>query len=90
MRQIYFSFMIELQINKKEDKLNSSSKLNEGIVHMCFLVDNAQKEFHRIKSLGYTNFKVKNGDILYKVENSSLLKIKALEGTEIEMREKDI
>ena len=32
--------MIELQTGKKEDKLNNWSKLNEGIVHMCFLVDN--------------------------------------------------
>lgn len=84
------SFMIELQTNKKEDKLNNWSELNEGIVHMCFLVDNVQEEFQRIKSLGYTKFKVKNGEELYKVENSFLFKIKAPEGTEIEIRDKDI
>jgi glyoxylase I family protein len=84
------SFMIELQTNKEEDELNNWSELNEGIVHMCFLVDNIQEEFHRIKSLGYTNFKVKNGEELYKVENSFLFKIKAPEGTEIEIRDKDI
>ena len=50
--------MIELQTNKKEDKLNNWSELNQGIVHMCFWVDNVQEEFDRIKELGYTKFKL--------------------------------
>lgn len=81
------TFMIELQTGKKGDKLKSWSSLNEGIVHMCFLVDNVQEEFDRIKKLGYTNFKIKNGDIVYKVEDGYLFKIKAPEGTEIEIRD---
>ena len=84
------TFMIELQTGKKEDKLNDWNKLNEGIVHMCFLVDNIQEEFHRIKELGYTKFKLKNGEELYKVESNYLFKIKAPEGTEIEIRHGDI
>jgi glyoxylase I family protein len=81
------TFMIELQTGKNGDKLKSWSSLNEGIVHMCFLVDNVQEEFDRIKKLGYTNFKIKNGQIVYKVEDGYLFKIKAPEGTEIEIRD---
>jgi glyoxylase I family protein len=81
------TFMIELQTGKKGDKLKSWSSLNEGIVHMCFLVDNVQEEFDRIKKLGYTNFKIKNEEIVYKVEDGYLFKIKAPEGTEIEIRD---
>jgi len=84
------TFMIELQTGKKEDKLNNWDKLNEGIVHMCFLVDNLEEEFYRIKELGYTDFKLKNGEALYRIENSYLFKIKAPEGTEIEMRDGEI
>lgn len=81
-------FMIELQTNKKEDTLFKWNKLNEGIVHMCFLVDNVNEEFNRIKSLGYDKFKLKNNEIIYKVEDSFLFKIKAPEGTEVEIRDK--
>ncbi|OPJ58715.1 VOC family protein [Clostridium chromiireducens] len=82
-------FMIELQTSKKEDTLIKWNKLNEGIVHMCFLVDNVNEEFNRIKSLGYDNFKLKNNEIIYKVEDSFLFKIKAPEGTEVEIRDKN-
>jgi glyoxylase I family protein len=81
------TFMIELQTAKKGDKLNNCSSLNEGIVHMCFLVDDVKSELDRIKSLGYTNFKLKNGEELYKVVDGYLFKIKAPEGTEIEFRD---
>ncbi len=81
------TFMIELQTKKKDEKLSKWSSSNEGIVHICFLVDDVKAEYERIKELGYNNFKVKNGEEIYKVENSYLLKIKAPEGTEIEMRD---
>ncbi len=84
------TFMIELQTAKKGDELKIWSSLNEGIVHMCFLVDDVQKEFDRIKKLGYNNFKIKNGKEIYKVEDGYIFKIKAPEGTEIEMRDMDI
>ncbi len=83
-------FMIELQTAKSGDTLNPWSNINEGIVHMCFLVDNIEEEYNRIKSLGYDNFKVKNGKVIYDVEGGKLLKIKAPEGTEIEIRDTDI
>ncbi|WP_291570861.1 VOC family protein [Clostridium sp. UBA4548] len=80
-------FMIELQTGKKEEKLNSWSSSNEGIVHMCFLVDNVLEELDRIKKLGYNSFKIKDGEIVYKVEDGYLFKIKAPEGTEFEIRD---
>ena len=84
------SFMIELQTPKEGDKFNKWSSLNAGPVHMAFMVDNVEEEYERIKSLGYHDFKLKNGQVIYKVLGESLLKIKAPEGTEIEMRETDI
>lgn len=84
------AFFIELQTGKKENNLNNWNESNQGIVHMCFLVDNVQEEFNRIRELGYNNFKMKNGEHIYKVENGYLFKIKAPEGTEIEMRDGDI
>ena len=54
------------------------------------IVDDVEEEYNRIKSLGYTNFKLKNGQIIYEVEGEKLFKIKAPEGTEIEIRDTDI
>ena len=79
--------MIELQTPKRGERLNQWSSLNEGITHMCFLVENVQKEYERIKSLGYTSFKDKDGEEIYKVEDGYLFKVKAPEGTEIEIRD---
>jgi len=83
-------FMIELQTPKKGDKLNEWNNKNAGIVHMCFMVEDVEEEFKRIKSLGYNDFKVKNSEELYKVEGSYLFKVKAPEGTEIEFRDIEI
>lgn len=80
-------FMIELQTPKRGERLNQWSSLNEGIIHMCFLVENVQKEYERIKSLGYTSFKNKDEEEIYKVEDGFLFKVKAPEGTEIEIRD---
>ena len=84
------NFMIELQTPKNGDEFSKWSSLNSGPVHVGFLVDNVENEYERIKKLGYDNFKTKNGEIIYKVEGESLFKIKAPEGTEIEIRDTDI
>lgn len=81
------NFMIELQTAKQGETLNPWSSLNEGIVHLCFLVDNVFEEIERIQQLGYEHFKIKNGEIVYKFEDGYLFKIKAPEGTEIEIRD---
>ena len=86
----YKEFMIELQTAKCDDTLNKWSSLNSGPVHLGFLVDDVEEEYNRIKSLGYENFKLKNGQIVYEVEGEKLFKIKAPEGTEIEIRDTDI
>ena len=84
------NFMIELQTPKNGDEFSKWSSLNSGPVHVGFLVDNVENEYERIIKLGYDNFKTKNGEIIYKVEGESLFKIKAPEGTEIEIRDTDI
>ncbi len=84
------NFMIELQTPKSKDNFNEWSNLNAGPVHLGFMVDNVEEEYERIRNLGYTDFKVKNGEIVYKVEGESLFKINAPEGTEIEIRDTDI
>ncbi|GKX66574.1 VOC family protein [Inconstantimicrobium mannanitabidum] len=84
------TFMIELQTPKKGTEFNTYSSLSEGIVHLCFWVDDINEELSRIKNLGYKDFKIKNGEEIYKVEKGYLFKIKAPEGTEIEMRDTDI
>ena len=81
------NFMIELQTAKQGEMLNPWSSLNEGIVHLCFLFDNVFEEIERIQQLGYEHFKIKNGEIVYKVEDGYLFKIKAPEGTENEIRD---
>jgi len=83
-------FMIELQTPKVGDKFNKWSSLNAGPVHIAFMVDNVGEEYERIKSLGYNDFKLKDGKVVYKVLGESLIKIKAPEGTEIEMRDTEI
>lgn len=80
-------FLIELQTPKKGYTFNQWSSMNAGPVHMAFMCDNVEEEYKRIRSLGYDNFKVKNGEVVYKVLGKSLFKIKAPEGTEIEIRD---
>ena len=83
-------FMIELQTNKEGEKLKEYTSSSAGIVHMCFKVDDINEEYNRIKSLGYDNFKRKNSEEIYKVENGYLFKIIAPEGTQIEFRDSEI
>lgn len=83
-------FMIELQTPKKGDSFNKWSSLNSGPVHMGFLVDDVENEYERIKSLGYNDFKLKNNQVVYEVLGEKLFKIKAPEGTEIEIRDSSI
>ena len=72
------------------EKLKEYTSSSAGIVHMCFKVDDIKEEYNRIKSLGYDNFKRKNSEEIYKVENGYLFKIIAPEGTKIEFRDSEI
>ncbi len=84
------TFMIELQTGKAGEALGRWDPMNEGITHLCFIVDNVHDEYKRITALGYHSFKVRNGEEIYKVEDGYLFKIIAPEGTEIEMRDTQI
>lgn len=85
----YGQLMIELQTNKEGEELRDYSATNKGLVHFCFLVDDIELEYHRIKSLGYNDFKSKNGEDIYIVEGGKLLKVISPEGTIIELRDSE-
>ena len=79
--------MIELQTPKAGTRFNKWSKLNSGPVHLCIIVDDVKASYDFIKSKGWQDFKIKNGKELYEVEGSLLFKVRAPEGTEIEIRD---
>ncbi|MBE0640226.1 MAG: VOC family protein [Bacteroidales bacterium] len=79
---------IELQTPKKGTNLNKWSSLNSGPVHLAFVVNDVVAAYTQINQFGYKNFKMKNGKELYSVnQNTTIFKIIAPEGTEIEIRE---
>ena len=78
---------VELQTPKKGTRFERWSKFNSGPVHICIVVDDVKKAYEFIKRSGYEDFKVKNGKELYSVEGSYLFKLKAPEGTEVEVRD---
>ena len=79
-------FYIELQTPKIQNSKKFDQENNEGLVHICFFVQDIIKELDRIKLI-YNNFKMKNNKILYNVEGGNLFKIIAPEGTIIEIRD---
>lgn len=81
------SFMLEMQTPKKGEPFISWSRLQSGPVHLAFVVDDVEAEYERIKGLGHQAFKLKNGQAVYEVCGAKLLKVKAPEGTEIELRD---
>lgn len=81
------STMIELQTPKPNRPLKHWHSDNAGPVHLGFIVDNVKDAYEYILSKGHTSFKSKDGDHVYKVENTFLCKVKAPEGTEIELRD---
>ena len=81
------SLMIELQTPKQDEVFSPWSSLNSGPVHLAFVVDDVEAEYERIKGLGHQAFKLKNGQAVYEVCGAKLLKVKAPEGTEIELRD---
>lgn len=78
-------FMIELQTGK--ETLEKYNKEAEGIVHFALYEDNLEEYIDKIKDLDIVKFKKKDGDIIYNVENSKLVKIIAPEGTIVEIRD---
>ena len=84
--------MIELQTNREHEVLTEYSDTQKGLVHFCFMVEDVECEYERIKALGYNTFKYKpsSKSAIYEVEGGKLLKIVAPEGTIIEIRDKEL
>ncbi len=83
------SLMLELQTPKQGEAFTPWSSLQAGPVHLAFTVDDVEAEYERIKRLGHRSFKLKNGSAVYDVCGAKLLKVKAPEGTEIELRDSE-
>lgn len=81
------NFMIEMQTPKADEIFQKGSKSNEGIVHICFCVDDIVEEYQRIKNAGWNDFIIKNNEVIYSVEGGKLFKLIAPEGTIIEIRD---
>ncbi|KOS60341.1 VOC family protein [Lysinibacillus agricola] len=80
------AFYIELQTEKFNKELDACNSNAQGIVHFCLWVDNLSQEVERLKDMN-VNFICKKDEIIYKVENGHLCKLKAPEGTIIEIRD---
>lgn len=80
------AFYIELQTGKQGEELAVANTNSEGLVHFCLWVENLQQEVERLKALN-TQFVLKNGEVIYHVENGYLCKLKAPEGTIVELRD---
>lgn len=80
-------FMIELQTGKEH--LAQYNQDDEGIVHFALYEENIEKFVSNIESMGNIEFKKKNGNIIYQVENSKLVKLIAPEGTIVEIRDSE-
>lgn len=78
-------FMIELQTGK--EPLAKYDKNSEGIVHFALYEKNIDEFVSKIKTMDNVQFKEKNGQIIYCVENSKLVKLIAPEGTIVEIRD---
>lgn len=78
------SVIIELQTPKMADK-DLPSLGNRGIRHVCFKVEDLDEAIHRLETQGFKDFL--DGKKKYRVFDSFLCKLKAPEGTVIELRE---
>ncbi|OEH92342.1 VOC family protein [Bacillus solimangrovi] len=79
-------FHVELQTGKIGEKLEHLNPNSQGIVHLCLWVENLSYEVEKFKKIGF-EFKIKDGQEIYHVENGRLCKLIAPEGTIIELRD---
>lgn len=79
-------FYIELQTAKTDETLQDYSKHAAGPVHFALYVDDLEAEVARLEQLGVT-FLPKHGGNIYFVVDGHLSKLKAPEGTIIELRD---
>lgn len=79
-------FYIELQTAKTDETLTSYTKHAAGPVHFALYVDDLHAEVARLEKHGVT-FLPKHGGNIYFVVDGHLSKLKAPEGTIIELRD---
>ncbi|WP_409972803.1 VOC family protein [Bacillus sp. Bva_UNVM-123] len=80
------NFYIELQTGKHNEVLTDGNINSQGLSHFCLWVQDLNAEVTRLQELG-TEFIFKNNEYIYHVENGRLCKIKAPEGTIVELRD---
>lgn len=79
-------FYIELQTGKTGQELSGSNTNSQGLAHFCIWVEDLHAEVQRLQKLG-VEFLMKNHECIYHVENGCLCKVKAPEGTVVELRD---
>lgn len=79
-------FYIELQTGKTNELLRDVNTNSQGLAHFCIWVEDLNAEVNRLRSLG-VEFLKKNQEYIYHVENGCLCKVKAPEGTIVELRD---
>ncbi len=80
-------FMIELQTSKNSNRLKPFKNETEGIVHFCLFSSNFNEVYSSINCNKKINFKLKNGNKIYRVGTNKLFKLIAPEGSIIEIRD---
>lgn len=80
------NFYIELQTGKQDEILSDGNTNSQGLTHFCLWVEDLNAEVARLREIG-TEFLIKNNDFIYHVENGRLCKLKAPEGTIVELRD---
>ncbi|WP_057768354.1 VOC family protein [Cytobacillus praedii] len=80
------NFYIELQTGKNKEILPEANTNSQGLSHYCLWVHDLKSEVVRLQELNI-EFILKNNQYIYHVENGSLCKIKAPEGTIVELRD---
>lgn len=82
-------FRIELQTPKAGEVFGDFNKEASGIPHFCLLVDSVEVVYQEMQSKGFNHFMLKNGEAMYQVHASKLIKAVAPEGTIIEFRDQE-
>lgn len=80
-------FRIELQTPKNGEIFSPFDKEACGIPHFCLLVDSVEEIYKSMVAKGFNQFMLKNGEAIYQVHESKLIKLQAPEGTIIEFRD---
>lgn len=81
---------LELQTPKRGTVVGENSTCQKGVVHIAFFTEDTEAEYARLLSLGVSSFLPKGGKNIYTVMGERLMKLRAPEGTIIEIRDTDI